>query len=334
MKQRLRFALFLLGYCLVMPAQAIILDEEPEKPKGVKAIPKVPKVKHKSKAVVSETESTSRVDIKPECLDCPEMVSIPAGSFMMGSSSAEQDGQNDEKPRHQIQVNRFALGKYEVTRQQFGLFVDDTGYSAGSSCYTLETGEYELHNNRNWQDPAFTQSSNHPVVCVSLDDAEAYVRWLSQKTGKRYRLPTEAEWEYAARAGTQTARYWGDESSNACTYANVADQTGASQLSWDATKVHSCSDGYVYTAPVGSFRANAFGLYDMLGNVWERTCSTYTVQGYDGSENACTNSASSRLSVRGGSWYGVPAYVRSASRLGFEPTDRIGDRGFRLAQDN
>ena len=107
------------------------------------------------------------------------------------------------------------------------------------------------------------------MVCVSFEDAQAYIRWLNRKTGQHYRLPTEAEWEYAARAGTTTRRYWGDKPDDACQYANVADQSA--KKVFPGWAVHHCDDGYVYTAPVGSFQRNRFGLHDMLGNVWDRT---------------------------------------------------------------
>ena len=261
------------------------------------------------------------------------MVAIPAGSFMMGSAPEEQVNKTDEKPRHEVQVNAFALGKYEVTRQQFAVFIDETGYSPGNSCFTLESGEFEDRSGRNWQTPGFDQASNHPVVCVNLGDAQAYIRWLNQKTGERYRLPTEAEWEYSARAGTETRRYWGDDPAYACSYANVGDQTEAAQLDLDKSKMHSCSDGYVYTSPVGSFQANAFGLYDMLGNVWEWTCSAYTESGYDGSEKTCINDTKSRRLYRGGSWNNGPVPTRSAHRDGSVASHRRHTLGFRVAQD-
>jgi formylglycine-generating enzyme required for sulfatase activity len=136
---------------------------------------------------------------------------------------------------------------------------------------------------------------------VDWQAATAFAAWLSQKTGQRFRLPTEAEWEYAARAGTQTARFWGDAPDGACTYANVHDKTPSRQFKW--TGHHDCDDGYAVTAPVGRFRPNPFGLYDMLGNALEWTCSVYDAD-YGGAEKDCANKGSSgRRVIRGGSWY-------------------------------
>jgi formylglycine-generating enzyme required for sulfatase activity len=169
------------------------------------------------------------------------------------------------------------------------------------------------------------------VVCVSWNDAVAYTAWLSRETGQRYWLPTEAEWEYAARAGTTTARYWGDDPDQACAYANVADQTkGPEGNSW--TQKHECNDGYWSSAPVGRFRANAWRLNDMLGNVWEWTCSAYD-KDYGGAEKECTNKdISTPRSLRGGSWSFRPIGVRSADRTGNTPPYRDGNVGFRLAR--
>ena len=159
----------------------------------------------------------------------------------------------------------------------------------------------------------------------------AYTQWLSEQTGQSYRLPTEAEWEYAARAGTTTARYWGDNPDQACQYANVADQTvGPEGGSWSVK--HECNDGYWYPAPVGRFQANDFRLNDMLGNVWEWTCSAYD-KDYSGAEKICTdNSTGGPLVVRGGDWLLQPAWVRSAKRTWNYPTYRSLYQGFRLAR--
>jgi len=266
-----------------------------------------------------------------DCLDCPEMIMLPGGSFMMGSPSGEEGSETDERPSHEVKVESFAIGKYEVTRTQFSAFVDKSGYDAGSSCFVYGEGKAGQGPGRNWRDHAFHQDGDHPVACVSFEDTLAYVRWLSRKTGKNYRLPTEAEWEYAARAGSNTARYWGGESSEACKYANVGDQK-ASQT-FPGWKVHNCSDGYVYTAPVGRFQPNHFGLYDMLGNVWEWTCSAYAEGGYDGNENKCARDEKDTRVNRGGSWSSRPVYVRSANRIRLGPTSRISELGFRLVRD-
>ena len=174
------------------------------------------------------------------------------------------------------------------------------------------------------------------MVCVSHDDALAYIAWLNQRTGGGYRLPSEAEWEYAARAGTETARYWGDSMEQAHLYANMADESlrkhmgpaGARRSFIDG------DDGYVFTSPVGSFRANGFGLHDMLGNVWEWCADawhgSYEGAPTDGSAWAAGGSAARVL--RGGSWIGLARIVRAACRYGFEPVVRIVYIGFRCAQ--
>jgi formylglycine-generating enzyme required for sulfatase activity len=264
------------------------------------------------------------------CADCPEMVDIPGGEFWMGSDASDPDAQGDEKPRHKLRVGSFKLGRHEVTKAQFAAFVADSGYQAGASCYTYDNGSWGEHSGRGWNNPGFSQGDDHPVACVSYEDAQAYIRWLNKKTGRSYRLPTEAEWEYAARAGTTTIRHWGDSPDSACRYANVADRTA--KQTFTGWTVHNCSDGYVYTAPAGSFQANGFGLYDMQGNVWEWTCSAYTDR-YDGSEKSCTNDAMARRGVRGGAWDSRPVFVRSAYRDGNVPSYRGSDLGFRLAQD-
>ena len=217
---------------------------------------------------------------------------------------------------------------------EFRRFVRATGYrSQGDECYVDKdkNGSWEQVADAGWDKPYFPQNDTQPVVCVTWHDAAAYAEWLSGQTGQNYRLPTEAEWEYAARAGTETARYWGDAADEACGYANVGDQSLKGELSALPYTIHNCADGYVYTAPAGSFRANRFGLYDMLGNVWEWTCSEYANY-KEGKENMflSKNHASARV-IRGGSWFDGPERVRSADRGLRGPADRDDSVGFRLA---
>jgi len=262
-------------------------------------------------------------------------VNIPAGHFQMGSPSDEKGRYDDEGPLHDVAIAAFALSRYDVTRGEFAAFVKETGYDTGNSCYTFETNEWKSHDGRNWRDPAFHQTDRDPVVCVNLSDIHAYAEWLGRKTGHRYRLPTEAEWEYAVRAGTTSARFWGDNPDQACVYANVADQTAREQITnaktWD---IHNCSDGYAYTSPVGSFKPNAFGLYDMLGNVWQWTEDCYH-KNYKGAPNdgsAWTTGACELHACRGGAWLIEPENVRSASRVRDYPMSRFTSLGFRLVR--
>ncbi len=269
-----------------------------------------------------------------DCPNCPEMVVIPTGSFMMGSPDTEVGHMSDEAPEHQVNVRAFALGKTEITRGQFAEFVKKTKYNTGKQCWTLEGGKFEQRDNRNWRDLGYLQDNKHPVVCINWNDAKAYAEWLSRKTGKQYRLPTEAEWEYAARGNTHSARYWGEEPDMACLYANVGDLTAQSQLmgasSW---LVHNCTDGFSNTAPVGKFKANAFKLRDMLGNVWEWTEDVYH-DSYKGapSDGTAWQVDGVRRVFRGGSWNNGPLRVRAAKRGNEKPVIRFSDIGFRLAR--
>ncbi|MBI5923240.1 MAG: formylglycine-generating enzyme family protein [Betaproteobacteria bacterium] len=269
-----------------------------------------------------------------DCDDCPEMVVIPAGSFQMGSSNSEAGRYPSEDPIHKVTLARdFALGKTHITRGQFSRFVRATGHDAGGKCYTFENGNYMERSERSWRDPGFEQKDDHPAVCVNWSDAKAYVEWLSRKTGKNYRLPSEAEWEYAARAGTATARYWGDNPDQACSYANVMDSAGKEKVPGVNWESHNCSDGYAYTSPAASFKPNAFGLYDMIGNAWEWTedCwnENYTGAPTDGS--AWKHGECLKRVLRGGSWYYTPRYARSATRYRFLATFRNYIYGFRIA---
>jgi formylglycine-generating enzyme required for sulfatase activity len=225
------------------------------------------------------------------------------------------------------------MGKTEITRGQFAAFVSETGYNTGDKCWVW-VGKFEEHSGQSWRDPGYRQDDNHPVACISWNDAKAYAEWISRKTGKQYRLPSESEWEYAARSNTSTARYWGDNPDQACGYANGADSTAQTQLSGVSSwVVHNCTDGYAYTAPVGSFKSNAFGLYDMLGNLGEWVEDTYH-NSYIGApiDGIAWQGDGAKRTLRGFGWSGEIQDVRVAKGEGSNPASHYGDTGFRLAR--
>ena len=209
----------------------------------------------------------------------------------------------------------------------------------GNACSFIEGGEWieswewEVEfSDRHWRDPGFSQTDSHPVVCVSWNDAQGYVHWLSGKTGEKYRLPSEAEWKYVARAGTKTARYWGESVSGQCRYANGADRTALRHnIGWTTVD---CDDGHYGTAPVGRFQANGYKLHDVPGNVseWVEDCwnDSYAGAPRDGSAGMSGNC--SRRVLRGGSWFDAPRSLRSADRYRITSGDRYDDAGFRVAR--
>ena len=267
---------------------------------------------------------------------CPNLVVAPAGSFMMGSPSGEDGRDDDEGPLHRVRMAEpFAVGLTEVTRGQWRRFVEETGHSAGNSCWTYESGEYKERSGRGWRNPGYNQTDAHPVVCVNWVDAQAYVRWLGRKTGERYRLLSEAEWEYVARGGTSTARYWGEGEAGQCRHGNGADGTLKARYGGWKWAVASCRDGHVHTSPAGSYERNGFGLQDVLGNVWEwvEDCWHDSYAGAPGDGGAWTSGGDcSRWVLRGGSWASVPRNLRSASRDGYTAVYRLDYVGFRVAR--
>ncbi len=262
------------------------------------------------------------------------MVALPAGSFLMGSPDSEPGRSSDEGPQRTVRLDAFAAGRFEVTRGQYAAFVAATGRATGGDCWTdpAKRGEGAPDPAGTWRDPAFAQDDRHPVVCVSWEDARGYVAWLKQRTGKNYRLLTEAEWEYAARGGTQTAYFWGSDVKAGCAYANGADATLIRTYA-DGLGMN-CDDGVLNTARVGSYRANPFGLYDMAGNVWEGIgdCYADSYSGLGTNNPLNTTQGCSLRVVRGGAWYNRPQHLRSAFRGRLAPSNRYGDIGFRLAR--
>jgi formylglycine-generating enzyme required for sulfatase activity len=271
-----------------------------------------------------------------ECDVCPEMVAIPAGAFAMGSSQEETPRDGNEGPQHRVMIARnFALGKFEVTVDQFAAFVQGTGHDSGPACDVWRDGSFAERAGYSWRNPGFVQHGSHPLTCVSWDDATAYAAWLSRQTAKTYRLPTEAEWEYAARAGAATRFYFGDEIDAYCRYGNGADQAAWSEVPgakrWT---VLPCTDGYPYTSPVGSFTPNAFGLYDMLGNVfeWVEDCWNASYAGAPSDGSAWTAGDCATRVQRGGAWGYPPDYLRTAVRGRQGQGYRYVNAGIRIAR--
>ena len=273
-----------------------------------------------------------------ECQNCPEMVVVPSGEFLMGSSKEEVDNglaDANETPQHRVVVRQpMAVGRFEVTRDQYAAFVNATGYRGSGRCFTFEQNLPKERENRSFLMPGYAQEGNHPAVCVSWTDAQAYVDWLSRTTGKPYRLPSEAEYEYAARAGG-TARYaFTNDPADLCRFANGADQSARTAGLPEDAPYMACNDGYAFTAPVGSLAANAFGLYDLIGNVWEWTADCfaddYSFVGSDSTARSLVNCQT--RTVRGGDWYSTPASLRPAVRAKANPDAHHDDIGFRVVR--
>ncbi len=277
-----------------------------------------------------------------DCADCPEMLVIPQGRFLMGAAPGEEERENltepfrnRSQPRHSIAVKRFAAGKFEVTRGQYRAFAEGTGRHS-DGCFVWTGAEHVLDPRRDWRNPGYPQDDAHPVTCVSWEDASAYAAWLAQRTSRNYRLLSEAEWEYVARAGTTTSRFWGDEANLTCSHANGADQSTVKEvpdaIHWNAA---ACDDRHAYTAPVGSFRANAFGLHDLLGNAaeWTADCWNPNYAGAPVDGSVRNTGDCFQRAVRGGAWDESPVGLRAAYRVGSPVVIRVYTRGFRIARD-
>jgi sulfatase modifying factor 1 len=282
-----------------------------------------------------------------DCAACPTMVVIPAGSFDMGSSEEERTREgvpqafgNREAPVHRVSIAKpFALGRTAVTRAQYAKFSDETHRPIDDDCatYDRDKDNWALHKG-SWHDPGFKQADDEPVVCISHNDADAYAAWLSKKTGHRYRLPTEAEWEYAARAGTRTARFWGDSPRTLCENANVMNSATLAAIGWPESWQDKliCSGRHAWTMPVGSFEPNPFGLYDMAGGVWQwvADCAHDSYEGAPTDGSAwLTPPGCDNFVVRGGAFHSEFWLVRSATRgAGPKASARPVASGIRVAR--
>ena len=287
------------------------------------------------------------VALQKKPLDLPGMVHITGGQFRMGCSSGDRLCDKYEKPAHDVVVAAFGMSRTEITVGQFRSFIDSTGHvtdaeknSAGfEGCYVwTENGgisrsnaSWKWQKGKSWRNPGYAQNGKYPATCVSWNDASAYAKWLGSVTGKHYRLPTEAEWEYAARAGHASRYDFGDDAKKLCRYANGADKTPSPNGSnWSGRL--KCTDEHWFSAPVATFQANALGLHDMQGNVWEWVEDTWS-PGYqntptDGRAHL-TGQAEQRV-LRGGAWDGGEKMLRVTNRSKGKAGSRAAMTGFRL----
>lgn len=288
--------------------------------------------------------------IKPKEFSTENMVLVPAGTFQMGredregwSPMANPEIFGDELPPHEVYVDAFYIDKYEVTNRQFQAFIDATGYiteaeKQGSSTVIVPAGQadeviqgtdigFKQTAGASWRHPEGPDSSindllDYPVVHVGWKDAQAYAKWV----GKR--LPTEAEWEKAARGGTVTNWFWGDQLDNAGAYANFY-----GEHRWEYKYPKEALDGFSKTAPVGSLQPNAYGLYDMAGNVWEWVSDWYQYDYFASSPSSNPQGPKKGTDwvVKGGGWFLCECYLRPANRESRAAGDHDSGIGFRLA---
>ncbi len=271
---------------------------------------------------VPEPKTTNSVGIT--------FIYIKPGTFMMGSPPGEPGRDNDET-QHQVTLTRgYYMGETEVTVGQWRAFARDSGYRTEAETgggARVWTGKWEKKEGIYWDNPGFPQSDNHPVTCVSWNDVREFIKWLNRRDGNIYRLPSEAEWEYAARAGTTTVNYWGNNSDEACGYGNVGNRSN--WLDWDA---HKCDDGYAKTAPVKNYKPNNFGLYDMIGNVGEWCQDWYGTYPSSGVTDPDGPSQGEKRLARSCSWRNIAVQCRSAKRASVVLNFSSNTLGLRLAR--
>lgn len=293
-------------------------------PSGAIVVDVSPNGRSKTRAFVPGNGRTEWFTDHPQG---PEMVVVPAGSFMMGSPENEPECASDESPQRRVTIaSAFAVARHAITRAQFAAFIDNKGYKSEGGAH-VNTGEnWVLDAKRSWRNTGLAQDGSHPVVCINWGEAKAYAAWLTEQTGKFYRLLTDAEREYVARAGTTTPFWWG--SSITPTQANY---DGNYSYAGGGTK----GEYRKSTVPVGSFAANPWGLFNVHGNVWE-WCEDIWHKNHndapsDGSPWLQGGDASRRV-LRGGSWNSNPGFLRAAFRVSYDPTVRDSIKGFRVAR--
>ncbi|WP_426416605.1 formylglycine-generating enzyme family protein [Aestuariirhabdus sp. LZHN29] len=259
------------------------------------------------------------------CQVCPEMVRLPAGDFYMGAFPG--DGHSDERGPggvpFSVTIKRsLAMSVSEVTRREYNAFIAaNPDHSSGPRCGGFVAGRFSGDIQQGWRAPGFDQGEEHPVVCIGWQQARAYARWLSEITGRSYRLPTEAEWEYGARAGSITRYWWGNQM--------VSEHVNCGRPQ--------CDTEFSATAPARALDSNGFGLYHTLGNVWEWVEDCYQADAYTlhfrDYPKAVSGGERCKRVIRGGSWNEGDWSVRASNREGWLPERPLNDIGFRVVRD-
>ena len=282
-----------------------------------------------------------------DCEACPVMVPLPAGRFLMGSAPEDRlidprtgKPATNDGPQHAVALPAFAVGRYEITVGEYQAFVEATGHRNIDPCMGFtEPDRFSMSRDFDWDHIDTEQSDRHPVGCVSWFDAVAYTDWLSDRTGADYRLPTEAEWEYAARAGATTPYHWGVDEAAACTFANVrspgAQSISQRQSESDRVDGFPCDDGAAAAAPVGQFRPNGFGLFDMQGNAWEwvADCNHKDYVGAPADGSAWLDDSGCQFGlIRGGSFLNRVERSSTTVRVGRPRAGRGTNMGFRVVR--
>ena len=299
----------------------------------------VPSTESAPEPVRSVSTPVPAPEVVRDCADCPELVIIPAGEIALGSPDSEAGRRSDEGPQIRWQLQKpLTVGRFEITRGQFAAFTRSANYVPAMPCGEFDGKAWSYGLTRRWSAPGFHQEDTHPVVCVSNSDITAYLTWLSSKTGRKYRLPSDLEWEYAARAGRADVRPGGRAGATPCAYANIADAA------------FQCTDHFVATSPVGQFRPNDFGLHDVIGNVAEWVDGCYSENLFEtlhkkqasGGGNVLDGFFDSLASgvglcrkvARGGSWQSGPDEARLAARETFDTFSSGNNRtGFRVVRE-
>ncbi len=273
------------------------------------------------------------------------MQRIQPGNATFGSVEGARYQRPDELPRRVIRIVRpFAVSRFEITRGQYAAFVKATNHAVGGNCLTdrVKRGDWQYDGGTTFLDPGFTQADDHPVVCISYDDAVAYVTWLNTVTAGGYRLLSEVEWEYVAAAGVRTLFPWGDDASKGCRFANGFDETIWEEYRPIDTSAYPvfdplpCRDGWMHTNPVGALLPNKFGVYDMIGNTSEWVADCYTPSHEHLNANGLAESPEvpcDRRIAKGGSWGTLAHNLRTAERFPYAPTHRDDSIGLRVARD-